>query len=93
MPFTRLLAGATDYHLGGFRSLPRDKFKNQERNPYVMSTRCHMLAMYVVLESYLGMICDTPEAYEGQHGIRVPESRAYDFGTEQSFRTLRSMNT
>ena len=50
MPFTRLLAGATDYHLGGFRSLPRDKFKNQERNPYVMSTRCHMLAMYVVLE-------------------------------------------
>ena len=38
MPFTRLLAGATDYHLGGFRSLPRDKFKNQERNPYVMST-------------------------------------------------------
>lgn len=51
MPFTRLLAGATDYHLGGFRSLPRDKFKNQERNPYVMSTRCHMLAMYVVIDS------------------------------------------
>lgn len=69
MPFTRLLAGATDYHLGGFRSLPRDKFKIQERNPYVMSTRCHMLAMYVVLESYLGMMCDTPEAYEGQPGF------------------------
>lgn len=69
MPFTRLLAGPTDYHLGGFRALPRDKFKNQERNPYVMSTRCHMLAMYVVLESYLGMICDTPEAYEGQPGF------------------------
>lgn len=34
-----------------------------------MSTRCHMLAMYVVLESYLGMICDTPEAYEGQPGF------------------------
>lgn len=49
--------------------MPRDKFKNQERNPYVMSTRCHMLAMYVVLESYLGMICDTPEAYEGQPGF------------------------
>ena len=25
--------------------------------------------MYVVLESYLGMICDTPEAYEGQPGF------------------------
>jgi alpha-glucosidase len=28
-------------------------------------TRCHMLAMYVVLESYLGMVCDYPR-YEGQ---------------------------
>lgn len=69
MPFTRLLAGAADYHLGGFRALPKDKFKIQQRNPYVTSTRCHMLAMYVVLESYLGMICDTPEAYEGQPGF------------------------
>mgnify|MGYP000136338998 FL=1 len=67
MPFTRLLAA--DYHLGGFRALPKDKFKIQQSNPYVTSTRCHMLAMYVVLESYLGMICDTPEAYEGQPGF------------------------
>lgn len=69
MPFTRLLAGTADYHLGGFRALPKDKFKIQQSNPYVTSTRCHMLAMYVVLESYLGMICDTPEAYEGQPGF------------------------
>lgn len=69
IPFTRLLAGAADYHLGGFRALPKEKFKAQNRNPYVTSTRCHMLAMYVVLESYLGMICDTPEAYKGQPGF------------------------
>ena len=69
MPFTRLLAGAADYHLGGFRALPKDKFKIQQSNPYVTSTRCHMLAMYVVLESYLGMIGDTPEACEGQPGF------------------------
>ena len=69
MPFTRLLAGTADYHLGGFRALPKDKFKIQQSNPYVTSARCHMLAMYVVLESYLGMICDTPEAYEGQPGF------------------------
>jgi len=35
----------------------------------MMGTRCHMLAMYVVLESYLGMVCDYPEAYEGQPGF------------------------
>jgi len=69
IPFTRGLAGAADYHLGGFRALPKSKFKVQDRNPYVTSTRCHMLAMYVVLESYLGMICDTPESYEGQPGF------------------------
>ncbi len=35
----------------------------------MLGTRCHMLAMYVVLESYLGMVCDYPEAYEGQSGF------------------------
>jgi alpha-glucosidase len=28
-----------------------------------------MLAMYVVLENYLGMVCDYPAAYEGQPGF------------------------
>ena len=67
--FTRLLAGATDYHLGGFRAVPEDKFVAQNFKPLMMGTRCHMLAMYVVLESYLGMVCDYPEAYEGQPGF------------------------
>lgn len=71
VPFTRMLAGATDYHLGGFRALSRDKFKIQYVNPHVMSTRCHMLAMYVVLENHLTSLCDTPEAYEGQLGFEV----------------------
>lgn len=69
MPFTRLLAGPADYHLGGFRAVTKDKFKAQQSNPLVLSTRCHMLAMYVVLESYLGMIADSPMAYEGQPGF------------------------
>ncbi len=29
MPFTRLLAGPTDYHLGGFRAVPPARFKPQ----------------------------------------------------------------
>jgi alpha-glucosidase len=69
MPFTRLLAGPTDYHLGGFRAVPRDQFRVHYTHPLVTSTRCHMLAMYVVLESYLSMVCDTPTAYEGQPGF------------------------
>lgn len=73
MPFTRMLAGATDYHLGGFRAVPKSEFKMRYRSPLVTSTRCHMLAMYVVLESYLGLVCDYPEAYEGQSGFEFLE--------------------
>jgi alpha-glucosidase len=71
IPFTRMLAGATDYHLGGFRALPVSKFVVQDKKPYVMGTRCHMLAMYVVLENYQGMVCDNPDAYIGQPGFEV----------------------
>lgn len=69
MPFTRGLAGSTDYHLGGFRAVPQDSFRAQYTRPLVLGTRCHMLAMYVVLENYLQMVCDYPEAYEGQPGF------------------------
>lgn len=68
-PFTRMLAGATDYHLGGFRAVPDSAYIVQYTRPLMRGTRCHMLGMYVVLESYLGMVCDYPEAYEGQPGF------------------------
>lgn len=67
--FTRLLAGASDYHLGGFRAVKPDQFKTQYTRPMMIGTRCHMLAMYVVMESYLHMVADHPQAYEGQPGF------------------------
>ncbi len=69
IPFTRMLAGSTDYHLGGFRAVPDAAFIIQYTRPLMRGTRCHMLAMYVVLENYLGMVCDYPAAYEGQPGF------------------------
>ena len=69
IPFTRLLAGPTDYHLGGFRAMPLSNFKVQTTKPHMLATRCHMLAMYVVLENHMSMVCDYPEAYEGQDGF------------------------
>jgi alpha-glucosidase len=69
IPFTRMLAGPTDYHLGGFRAVPDSLFKVQYTRPLMLGTRCHMLAMYVVLENYQGMVCDYPAAYEGQPGF------------------------
>jgi len=69
VPFTRMLAGPTDYHLGGFRAVPDSLFKSLYIQPLVTGTRCHMLAMYVVLENYLNMVADYPAAYEGQPGF------------------------
>lgn len=69
IPFTRGLAGTTDYHLGGFRAMPKSSFRVQATRPHVLGTRCHMLAMYVVLENHMAMVCDEPQAYEGQPGF------------------------
>ncbi len=69
IPFTRLLAGSTDYHLGGFRAVTPSAYRAQYTRPLVLGTRCHMLAMYVVLENYIGMVCDYPDAYRGQPGF------------------------
>jgi len=69
IPFTRGLAGSTDYHLGGFRAANPSTFKIHYTAPMVLGTRCHMLAMYVVLENEQGMVCDYPDAYIGQPGF------------------------
>jgi alpha-glucosidase len=67
--FTRLLAGPTDYHLGGFRAVTPENYVAHYTHPEVLATRCHMLAMYIILESYLPMVCDNPAEYEGAPGF------------------------
>jgi alpha-glucosidase len=69
MAFTRLIAGPMDYHLGGFRAVPRSQFKPRNVAPNVLGTRCHMLAMYVCFDNPTPMVADYPTAYEGQPGF------------------------
>ena len=69
LPFTRCLAGPTDYHLGGFRAVTDQEFQVNSGCPVVTSTRCHMLGLYVVYESALALVSDAPEAYRGQDGF------------------------
>jgi alpha-glucosidase len=68
MSFTRLIAGPMDYHLGGFRAVPRDKFTAQNI-PNVLGTRPRMLAMYVCFDNPNPMVADYPTAYVGQPGF------------------------
>jgi len=69
MAFTRMLAGSMDYHLGGFRGAYREQFQHRMVKPMVYGTRCFQLAMYVVYENPLPMVCDTPDSYLGQPGF------------------------
>ncbi len=67
--YTRALAGPADYHLGGFRSVPPAQFLPRSANPYVLGSRCHHLALYVIYENPMPMVSDSPSAYEGQAGF------------------------
>jgi alpha-glucosidase len=58
-----------DFTPGGFRNVTAEQFKPNHNRPMVMGTRCHQLAMFVVYESPLMMVCDDPGAYRNQPGL------------------------
>ena len=66
LPFTRMLAGPMDYTPGGFDNVTDAEFAPRNVKPMVMGTRAHQLALYVVFDSPLMMVSDSPEAYKGQ---------------------------
>ena len=72
LPFIRMLAGAMDYTPGAMINAQRKNFKAVFTRPMSMGTRCHQLAMYVVFESPLQMLADSPSNY-----LREPECMEY----------------
>lgn len=64
MPFIRMLAGPVDYTQGAMRNGTKDTFRAVTKEPMSMGTRCRQLAEYVVFESPLNMLCDSPTKYE-----------------------------
>jgi len=65
LAFTRMLAGPMDYTPGGLSNVTRETFAPRSA-PMVMSTRSHQTALFVVYESELQMVADSPDAYDGQ---------------------------
>ncbi len=64
LPFTRMVAGPMDYTPGAMKNLHEKDHKINFNLPASVGTRCHQLAMYVVYESPLQMLADSPTAYE-----------------------------
>lgn len=64
MPFIRMVAGPVDYTQGAMRNGSKKAFRPITTEPMSMGTRCRQLAEYVIFESPLNMLCDSPTLYE-----------------------------
>jgi len=68
LPFTRMFLGPMDYTPGAMKNAAKKSFAPIFEAPMSMGTRCHELAKYVVFESPLQMLSDSPSNY-----LREPE--------------------
>ena len=62
-PFSRMVAGPMDYTPGAMTNAQKKDYKPIFDQPMSMGTRCHQIAMFVVYESPLQMLCDSPTRY------------------------------
>ena len=63
--YLRLTAGPMDYTPGAMINHPLDgSYKGDEKFPGSVGTRCRQLAMMVLYEAPLQMLCDSPTNYE-----------------------------
>ncbi|MBI9034229.1 MAG: glycoside hydrolase family 97 protein [Bacteroidales bacterium] len=63
LPFIRMFAGPMDYTPGAMTNAQKKNFKDIFDRPMGLGTRCHQLAMYVVFESPMQMLADSPSNY------------------------------
>ena len=63
IPFIRMAAGPMDYTQGAMTNSTRHTFRAINDEPMSQGTRCHQLAEYVIFESPLNMLCDSPVKY------------------------------
>lgn len=68
IPFIRMLAGPMDYTQGAMRNAIKKSYRAIYSEGMSQGTRCRQLAEYIVFESPLNMLCDSPSNY-----IREPE--------------------
>ncbi len=63
IPFTRMAAGPMDFTPGAMVNKHKKNFMASFFRPMGLGTRCHQLAMYVVYEAPLQMLCESPSRY------------------------------
>jgi alpha-glucosidase len=72
IPFIRMAAGPMDFTPGGMLNAQKNAWAAVPGEPLTLGTRCNQLAMYVIYESPLQMLCDMPTHY-----YREPEAMEF----------------
>ena len=68
IPFIRMVPGPMDYTQGAMRNASRGNYRPVNSEAMSQGTRCRQLAEYIVFNSPLTMLCDSPSNY-----IKEPE--------------------
>ena len=63
LPFIRNAVGAADFTPGGMYNLQPDRYRATRPNSGAPGTRAFNMALYVILESGVQMLCDNPTRY------------------------------
>tara|TARA_R110002049_G_scaffold301166_1_gene493058 strand:- start:26203 stop:28173 length:1971 start_codon:yes stop_codon:yes gene_type:complete len=63
LPFIRMAVGPMDFTPGAMRNAQEKNHHINFDRPVSLGTRAHQVTMYVVFESALQMLCDTPSSY------------------------------
>ena len=63
VPYIRMMAGPMDYTQGAMRNAARSNYHPVNDEPMSQGTRCRQLAEYVIFDSPLNMLCDSPSNY------------------------------
>ena len=63
LPFTRMVAGPMDYTPGAMVNMDKTNYNPQFTRPESQGTRAHQVALYVIYESPLQMLSDSPSNY------------------------------
>lgn len=63
VPYIRMMAGPMDYTQGAMRNATKRNYRPVNSEPMSQGTRCRQLAEYVIFDSPLNMLCDSPSNY------------------------------
>ena len=69
IPFIRMAAGPMSFYPGTIRNTHKSSFKISKNEPMSMGTQTRQLAMFVIYESPLQILCDAPTLYEKESDI------------------------